>query len=302
MAIVQRRTVGPGPTDACVSHESGAAVVVAPVPEEGLKLVLPESGLAVLHDCKMSLARHDVDVTHKLNFGVRLKDSRLDYGVEESSTLVDGVLCLIRKVGLNGSGTGVRVDSVNDVQGGLHLAGPEKGWELVMPLDLIHFVRDLEVFECPVLPHPDLVLIRQALHEQCGPTCLNIDDAVRPRFADPKQVMEVRLLAEDGLVVAVVTHRLLGALDQQHRPRWDGAVGGKAKGLRPRSKAVKHIRADFGMHAHLDIVRLGQGWSDCHLKCRRNAPLVNRKPQLLCWMDLGSGRRTCRLLRCGGGM
>ena len=50
VAVVQNRAVGARRTDARVAKEPRAAVVVAPVPEEGFELVLSLPHARVLHD------------------------------------------------------------------------------------------------------------------------------------------------------------------------------------------------------------------------------------------------------------
>eukprot|EP00050_Salpingoeca_kvevrii_P006093 m.287376 g.287376 ORF g.287376 m.287376 type:complete len:522 (+) comp11763_c0_seq1:119-1684(+) len=259
VAVVQRGAVVATATDARVRLEAHATVVVAIVTKHALKLVLVEARADVAHDFLVREARDLVGVTHHIDLGRRLVNAALDNLVKEN-VLVDSKVAHALKLDGDTHHLAVGVQTIHDEE--LRLAtmhGAKDGGELVHVADTVDLVLGLEVVGRVDLAHPHRILGGEAGDEEDALARCNVDRAIAVWLADAKDPVEVRLLAEERLVVRVVaTERLAAHEDSDARVR--------APGL---ADALHEATTVVGVHAHGDGQRVVAQLVGRHVRCKR---------------------------------
>jgi len=201
MAVVQSGSVGTAGADGSVANIAATTVEVAVVEEGGLKLVLVHAGLDSAHDSLVSLSGHSDDIAHDLDLSRALGNTALGKISDELAT-VNAVLVETVKVDLSMRDTAVRIHTREHVDD-LRISGSDNAGEFIHELAVVNLVLLLVERRRLNLAKNHLKTLRKTGDVKSGET-LHVNGGIEIRLHDTKEVLEVALLLEDKLDIAII--------------------------------------------------------------------------------------------------
>jgi len=201
MAVVKSGSVGTTGTDGSVANVAAATVEVAVVEEGGLELVLIHSRLDSTHDSLVSLSGHTNDIAHDLDLSRALGDTALSE-ISDKLATINAVLVEAVKGNLGVRDATVGVDTREDVDD-LRVSSSDEARKLIHELAIVDFVLLLVEGRRLDLAKDDLEALRKTRDEEsCN--ALHVKGGIEIRLHDTKEVLEVALLLEDELDIAII--------------------------------------------------------------------------------------------------
>jgi len=201
MTVVESSTVGTTGTDGSVAHVAAAAVVVGVVEESGLQLVLHHSGLNGTHHGLVGISSDANNIAHDLNLSRALAHTADTESLHNLAVVHTVVLDAV-KLGRREGNVAVAVDTAKDV----HTLGLKRcnvACKIAHETGVVHLIH-LGV----VLRRLDLAEDNLEAGVQIGNVerrlALHVDRRIKVGLLHTKQVLEVGLLLEHKLNVAVV--------------------------------------------------------------------------------------------------
>mmetsp|Transcript_1329 Transcript_1329/g.3173 ORF Transcript_1329/g.3173 Transcript_1329/m.3173 type:complete len:222 (+) Transcript_1329:1131-1796(+) len=181
--------------------------------ENGLHLVLHHSRSNLPHNFDVRLAAYPVSIPQHCFLLLRLDNSSLEHRCVQD-LLVDLVRFDAFKGSRNALTLAVSVDARVEVDS-RRLELSHKSTDLVHVAHLLCLVLLLEVLERRDLAHKDGILFGQPGHKEIRSSCARVHSAHAVRLRDSEKVVEVGVLPENGLVVAVAPARVVEPPEQR---------------------------------------------------------------------------------------
>jgi len=201
MTVVEGSSVGTTGADGSVTDVAAATMEVAVVEEGRLELVLVHAGLNGTHDSLVSLSSHANDIAHDFDLSRALADTALRE-VSNKLATINAVLVEAVKLDLSVGDTAVGIDTREDVDD-LRVNRGDIAREFVHELAVIDLVLLLVERGRLDLAEDDLEGLRQT-RDVKGSETLHINGGIEIRLHDTKEVLEVALLLEDELDIAII--------------------------------------------------------------------------------------------------
>jgi len=201
MAIVKSSCIRTAGTDGSVTNVTATTVEVAVMKEGGLQLILHHTGLDSAHDGLVSFSGHANDIAHDLDLSRALGNTALSE-ISDKLAAVNAIGVETLEFDFSVRDATVGIDTREDIDD-FRITSSDEIRKLIHELAVIDLILLLIEGRRLDLAKDDLETLRKAGDEEsCD--ALHVNGSIEIRLHDTKEVLEVTLLLEDKLDIAIV--------------------------------------------------------------------------------------------------
>mmetsp|Transcript_15912 Transcript_15912/g.36374 ORF Transcript_15912/g.36374 Transcript_15912/m.36374 type:complete len:375 (-) Transcript_15912:79-1203(-) len=202
MAVMKNSCICTASTDSGIRRMSHPSIEITVVQEISFHLILHHIRLHFLHDSDVSFAAHTIGKLQDFKLIVCLGDASFKERWMKYITVAREGFDAIKMCGYPNR-FAVRIDTIVEIYHGRR-ERCEEVFDLISVHDLVYFILGFEVFETCNTSHPDGILRRQPGNKQDALARVDHQSAEAVWLSDTEQVMKVRLLAKELLMVRII--------------------------------------------------------------------------------------------------